>query len=118
MTKKRGGKKEGRERQLGEKEGGRQTWGRKNKEERGMGGETEWRVGVCVCVCGGGGGERQREKEREERGGGGGEKENAAKGGRKVCVGVRHKKGCCKRDRKNKREKRKRQGEVVERGWG
>lgn len=40
------------------------------------------------------------------------------KGGRKVCGGVRHKKGCCKRDRKNKREKRKRQGEVVERGWG
>lgn len=37
--------KERREKQLGEREGGRQTWGRKNKEERsiGRGSEAEWR---------------------------------------------------------------------------
>lgn len=59
-----------------------------------------------MCV----GGERQKEKGREERVGWGREEENAAKKeeGKCVCVGgVRHKKGCCKRDRKNKREKRK-----------
>lgn len=65
------------------------------------------------------GGERQKEKGKEERElGGGGKRRMPQKGGRKVCVGVRHKKGCCKSNRKNKREKRKRQGEVVDRGWG
>lgn len=45
MTKEKRRRNERREKQLGGREGGRQTWGRENKEERsiGRGCEDEWR---------------------------------------------------------------------------
>lgn len=73
--------------------------------------------GVCV----GGVRDRKKKGKRKESWVGEGRRECCKKEEEGKCVcggGVRHKKGCCKRDRKNKREKRKRQAEVVGRGWG